>query len=41
MSSNYNMRLKPAEVLVDDDLELKLLRRSDTIDDIIRAFGDF
>jgi diaminopimelate decarboxylase len=41
MASNYNMRLRPAEVMVDDnDDNLQLLRRSDTFEDLIRPFGD-
>jgi diaminopimelate decarboxylase len=35
MSSNFNSRLKPAEVLVKDD-EAKLIRRRDEFDDLLR-----
>ncbi len=37
MSSNYNGRLRPAEVLVDGN-EAKLIRRRETIDDIMAMF---
>lgn len=36
MSSNYNCRLRPAEVLIDCDGNDKLIRRRDTFEDIIR-----
>ncbi len=36
MSSNFNSRLKPAEVLVKDG-EAKLIRRRDEFDDLLRA----
>jgi diaminopimelate decarboxylase len=35
MSSNFNSRLKPAEVMVLDG-EAKLIRRRDTFDDLLR-----
>ena len=38
MSSNYNCRLKPAEVLIDKDGNDRLIRRRDTFDDLIRNF---
>ena len=38
MSSNYNCRLKPAEVLIDKDGNDRLIRRRDTIEDLIRNF---
>lgn len=38
MSSNYNCRLKPAEVLIDKDGNDRLIRRGDTIEDLIRNF---
>lgn len=38
MSSNYNCRLKPAEVLVDKEGKDRLVRRRDTFEDIIRNF---
>ena len=38
MSSNYNCRLKPAEVLIDKDGNDRLIRRRDTFEDIIRNF---
>ncbi len=36
MSSNYNSRLKPAEVLVIDG-EAKLIRKRETFDDLLRG----
>lgn len=36
MASNYNGRLRPAEVLVDGD-EVQLIRRRETLDDLVRA----
>ncbi len=38
MSSNYNCRLKPAEVLIDKDGNDRLIRERDTIEDLIRNF---
>ena len=38
MSSNYNSRLRPAEVLIDTEGNPRLIRRRDTIDDLIRNF---
>ncbi len=38
MSSNYNMRLKPAEVLIKEDGEAVLIRRRDTFEDLIANF---
>jgi diaminopimelate decarboxylase len=38
MSSNYNNRLRPAEVLIEEDGNPRLIRRRDTIDDLIRNF---
>ncbi|MBO4458707.1 MAG: diaminopimelate decarboxylase [Butyrivibrio sp.] len=38
MSSNYNCRLKPAEVLIDKDGCDRLIRRRDTFEDLIRNF---
>jgi diaminopimelate decarboxylase len=38
MSSNYNNRLRPAEVLIDADGNPRLIRRRDTLDDLIRNF---
>lgn len=38
MSSNYNCRLKPAEVLIDKDGNDRLIRRRDTIENLIRNF---
>ncbi len=38
MSSNYNNRLRPAEVLIRADGEDVLIRRRDTLDDLMRNF---
>jgi diaminopimelate decarboxylase len=38
MSSNYNNRLRPAEVLIGTDGNSRLIRRRDTIDDLVRNF---
>ena len=38
MSSNYNNRLRPAEVLIDKGGNARLIRRRDTIDDLMRPF---
>ena len=38
MASNYNNRLRPAEVLIKEDGTTKLIRRRDTLDDIMRNF---
>jgi len=38
MASNYNNRLRPAEVLITQSGEAKLIRRRDTFEDLIRAF---
>ena len=38
MSSNYNCRLRPAEVLICSDGAVKLIRRADTFDDILKTF---
>jgi len=38
MSSNYNNRLRPAEVLIDAGGNARLIRRRDTIDDLMRPF---
>lgn len=39
MSSNYNMRLRPAEVLIKEDGEPVLIRRRDTFEDLIAGFN--
>jgi len=39
MSSNYNCRLRPAEVLIQADGRCKLIRRRDTLDDLLRNFN--
>jgi diaminopimelate decarboxylase len=38
MSSNYNNRLRPAEVLIETDGNPRLIRRRDTLDDLVRNF---
>lgn len=38
MASNYNNRLRPAEVLIDLEGNARLVRRRDTIEDIVRHF---
>ena len=38
MSSNYNNRLRPAEVLIKLDGSIQLIRRRDTIEDLMRNF---
>jgi diaminopimelate decarboxylase len=38
MSSNYNSRLRPAEVLIQTDGTPRLIRRRDTLDDLIGNF---
>jgi diaminopimelate decarboxylase len=38
MSSNYNSRLRPAEVLIGADGNPRLIRRRDTLDDLVRNF---
>ncbi len=39
MSSNYNNRLRPAEVLLKQDGSVKLIRRRDTFEDLMRVFN--
>lgn len=38
MSSNYNMRLRPAEVMIKENGEAVLIRRRDTFEDLIANF---
>ncbi len=38
MSSNYNNRLRPAEVLIDLEGNHRLIRRRDTLEDLVRNF---
>lgn len=38
MSSNYNNRLRPAEVLIEADGNPRLIRRRDTLEDLVRNF---
>jgi len=40
MSSNYNNRLRPAEVLIRSDGEAVLIRRRDTYEDLLRGFAE-
>ncbi len=37
MSSNYNSTLRPAEVIISDKYEIKLIRKAETIDDFLRT----
>lgn len=38
MSSNYNNRLRPAEILIKENSQLQLIRRRDTFEDLLRNF---
>jgi diaminopimelate decarboxylase len=38
MASNYNNRLRPAEVLITSSGETKVIRRRDTLEDLVRGF---
>jgi len=38
MSSNYNNRLRPAEILIEADGNPRLIRRRDTLEDLVRNF---
>jgi len=38
MCSNYNQRLKPAEVLIDLDGRVRLIRRRESIEDLMRLY---
>jgi diaminopimelate decarboxylase len=38
MSSNYNNRLRPAEVLIESGGNIRLIRRRDTLEDLVRNF---
>ena len=38
MSSNYNNRLRPAEVLLCNDKSVRLIRRRDTLEDLLRPY---
>jgi diaminopimelate decarboxylase len=40
MASNYNNRLRPAEVLITETGEDKLIRRRDTLEDMVKNFVD-
>jgi diaminopimelate decarboxylase len=40
MSSNYNNRLRPAEVLIGSDGNHRLIRRRDTFEDLVRGFEE-
>lgn len=39
MSSNYNMRLKPAEILIKENGDAVLIRHRDTFEDLIAGFN--
>ena len=38
MSSNYNNRLRPAEVLIGEDGSPRIIRKRDSIDDLVKNF---
>ncbi|HBH82434.1 MAG: diaminopimelate decarboxylase [Bacteroidetes bacterium GWE2_41_25] len=38
MSSNYNNRLRPAEVLIQENGKPRIIRKRDTLDDLVRNF---
>lgn len=38
MSSNYNCRLRPAEVLIQENGEARLIRRRETLQDLVKDF---
>ena len=38
MGSNYNNRLRPAEVLLREDKSVRLIRRRDTLEDLIKPY---
>jgi diaminopimelate decarboxylase len=38
MASNYNNRLRPAEVLITSSGETKVIRKRDTLEDLVRGF---
>ena len=38
MASNYNNRLRPAEVLITSEGSTKLIRRRDTVEDLVKGF---
>lgn len=40
MASNYNQRFRPAEALIAADGSHRLIRRRDTLDDLLRVFPD-
>ncbi|MGI6777503.1 MAG: diaminopimelate decarboxylase [Acetivibrionales bacterium] len=40
MASNYNNRLRPAEVLIKEDGKVELIRRRDTLEDLMRNFEE-
>jgi diaminopimelate decarboxylase len=40
MSSNYNNRLRPAEVLIQTDGTARLIRRRDSLEDLVRNFNE-
>ena len=40
MASNYNNRLRPAEVLIRTDGRAELIRRRENFDDLLRCLKD-
>ena len=40
MSSNYNQRLRPAEALIQEDGSVRLIRRRDTVEDLLAVYPE-
>lgn len=38
MSSNYNNRLRPAEVLIKENGEIEIIRRRDNLEDLMKNY---
>jgi len=38
MSSNYNNRLRPAEILIKENGETRIIRRRDTLEDLMKNY---
>ena len=38
MASNYNQRLRPAEILITSDKKVKLIRKRDTYEEMFKCF---
>ena len=39
MASNYNNRLRPAEILITESGDVRLIRKRDTLEDLLRGFA--